>query len=60
MTAENSLNQLTTLGGHSDLQVQHEDIPVGNTVEPGYNDICLYDTPPIQSDSLWYQLIRHC
>jgi hypothetical protein len=30
------------------------------TVEPGYNDIVLYDTPPIASDILWYQLIRHC
>jgi hypothetical protein len=31
-----------------------------NTVEPGYNDIGLYDTSPITSDILWYQLIRHC
>ena len=29
-------------------------------VEPGYNDICLYDTPPITSDIFWYQLIRPC
>jgi hypothetical protein len=31
-----------------------------NTVEPGYNDIGLYDTSLIESDILWYQLIRHC
>jgi hypothetical protein len=30
------------------------------TVEPGYNDIGLYDTSPIASDILWYQLIPHC
>jgi hypothetical protein len=30
------------------------------TVEPGYNDIGLYDTSLIESDILWYQLIRHC
>jgi hypothetical protein len=30
------------------------------TVEPRYNDICLYDTSSIASDILWYQLIRHC
>jgi hypothetical protein len=29
-------------------------------VEPGYNDIGLYDTSPIASDILWYQLIPHC
>jgi len=27
------------------------------TVEPGYNDIGLYDTSPITSDIMWYQLI---
>jgi hypothetical protein len=31
-----------------------------NTIEPGYNNIGLYDTSPIVSDILWYQLIRHC
>jgi hypothetical protein len=30
------------------------------TVEPGYNDIGLYDTSSITSDILWYQLIPHC
>ena len=30
-----------------------------NTVEPGYNDIGLYDTTSIASDILWYQLIPH-
>jgi hypothetical protein len=30
------------------------------TVEPGYNDIVLYDTSPIESYILWYQLIRRC
>jgi len=30
------------------------------TVKPGYNDIGLYDTPPIASDILWYQLIPNC
>jgi hypothetical protein len=29
------------------------------TVEPGYNDIGLYDTSPIVSDILWYKLILH-
>jgi hypothetical protein len=29
-------------------------------VEPGYNDIDLYDTSPIESHFLWYELIRHC
>jgi hypothetical protein len=29
-------------------------------VEPGYNDIGLYDTSSITSDILWYQLIPHC
>jgi len=28
-------------------------------VEPGYNDVGLYDTSPITSDILWYRLIRH-
>jgi hypothetical protein len=31
-----------------------------HTVEPGYNDIGLYDISPVESDILWYQLIRHC
>jgi hypothetical protein len=31
-----------------------------NTAEPGYNDNGLYDTSPITSELLWYQLIRHC
>jgi hypothetical protein len=31
-----------------------------NAVEPGYNDIGLHDTTLIESDILWYQLIRHC
>jgi hypothetical protein len=30
-----------------------------HTVEPGYNDIGLYDTSSIASDILWYQLIPH-
>ena len=30
-----------------------------STVEPGYNDIGLQDTPLITSDILWYQLILH-
>jgi hypothetical protein len=29
-------------------------------VEHGYNDIGLYDTLPVESDFLWYQLIHHC
>jgi hypothetical protein len=33
---------------------------VVHTVEPGYNDINLYDTSLIESDVLWYQLIPHC
>ena len=31
-----------------------------NTVEPGYNDIGLCDTPYITSDILWYQLVPPC
>jgi hypothetical protein len=31
-----------------------------NTVKPGYNDIGFYDTSPIMSDLLWYQLIPQC
>jgi hypothetical protein len=30
------------------------------TVEPGYNELGLYDISPITSDILWYQLIPHC
>jgi hypothetical protein len=30
------------------------------TVEPGYNDIGLYDTSSIALDILSYQLIPHC
>jgi hypothetical protein len=32
----------------------------GSTLEPGYNDIGLYDASSIASDILWYQLIPHC
>jgi hypothetical protein len=28
-------------------------------VEPTYNNIVVYDTSPIVSDILWYQLIPH-
>ena len=28
-------------------------------MKPGYNDIGLYDTSPIETDILCYQLIRH-
>jgi hypothetical protein len=32
-----------------------------STVEPGYNDIGLYETSPILSDFLWCQfVIPHC
>jgi hypothetical protein len=30
-----------------------------NTVEPGCNNIGLFDTSAIASDILWYQLISH-
>ena len=30
-----------------------------NTVEPVYNDIGLYDTSPIASNTLWHQIIHH-
>jgi hypothetical protein len=30
-----------------------------NTIEPGYNDIALYDTLSITSDIMLYQLIRN-
>jgi len=33
---------------------------VASTVEPGYNENGLCDTPSITSDILWYQLIPHC
>jgi hypothetical protein len=29
-------------------------------LKPGYNDVGLYDTSSIETDILWYQLIRHC
>jgi len=29
------------------------------TMEPGYNEIGLYDASPIVSDILWYKLISH-
>jgi hypothetical protein len=31
-----------------------------NIVEPGCNDIALYDTSSIATDILWYQLIPDC
>jgi hypothetical protein len=31
-----------------------------DTVEPGYNDIGLYDISSIASDILWDQLTPHC
>jgi len=31
-----------------------------NRMQPGYNDIGLYDTSPITSDILCDQLIPHC
>ena len=31
-----------------------------NTVKPGYNNTGLYDTLPVASDILWYQVIHHC
>jgi hypothetical protein len=31
-----------------------------HTDEPVYNDTSLHDTSPIESEILWYQLIRHC
>jgi hypothetical protein len=37
---------------------KHTEIQI--TVKPGYNDIGLYETSPIESDILWYQLILHC
>jgi hypothetical protein len=30
------------------------------TVEPGYNDIGLYDTSHIELDILWYKLFHRC
>jgi len=30
-----------------------------NTAEPGYNDIGLHEDSPMDSDFLWYQIIRH-
>jgi hypothetical protein len=30
------------------------------TVEPGYNDVGLYDTSSVALDTRWYQLIPHC
>jgi hypothetical protein len=32
---------------------------IQSSVEPGYNDIGLYDISRIESDILWYQLIPH-
>jgi len=33
---------------------------VSYAVEPGYNDIGLYEKSSVASDILWYQLIPHC
>ena len=33
---------------------------LSHALEPGYNDIGLYDTSSITSDMLCYQFIRHC
>jgi hypothetical protein len=35
------------------------DINLQYTVEPGYNDIGLYNTSPITSDIQWYLLIPY-
>jgi hypothetical protein len=48
--------QLILLHAAYDVQVPNL---VAQSVEPGYNDICLYDTSSIASDILWYQLIPH-
>jgi hypothetical protein len=37
-----------------------ESVNLLTAVQPRYNDIGLYDTSPIQSYFLWYELIRHC
>jgi hypothetical protein len=43
-------------GGSENHVVEFKQI----TVEPGYNDIGLYVTSFIASDTLWYGLISHC
>jgi hypothetical protein len=50
---------------HQTRQTNTQHVPLTSgttdyTVEPGYNDIGLYDTPSIASGILWYQLIPHC
>jgi hypothetical protein len=44
----------------SAIKNQRKKIIFAYTVEPGYDDIGLYDTSLIALDILWYQLIRHC
>ena len=47
---------------HTILSKQYIVYPMSvfsHTLEPVYNDICLYDTSPITSDTLCYQFIRH-
>ena len=41
-------------------QVEFVSYVCGEIVEPVYSDIGLYDTSPITSDILWYQLIPRC
>jgi hypothetical protein len=39
--------------------ILNKDTCIAYTVEPGYNDIGLYNTPSITSDIMWYHLIPH-
>jgi hypothetical protein len=42
------------------VQLPPRTINLTYTVEPGYNDIALYDTPPTASGIPRHQLIPHC
>jgi hypothetical protein len=53
---------LVDLGGKTRTKAERISYSVADTIEPGYNNIGLYDTSLIESDTLWFQLrvIRDC
>ena len=56
---------LQRLPSSRDSLSQHQGVKLGRSgmgsaVEPGYNDIGLYDTSCIASDVQWFQLIPRC
>jgi len=55
------LKKLQSLSkSHTAMYKTNTSLKFQYSVEPGYNDIDLYDTSSITSDILWYQTIPHC